>query len=144
MKIKYLSLMILGFGLIGCGQKSEPDLLVVCGGAISDAHINFDFKNNLVTERIFYKPFYLEAVKATGNLEPSKTREYPIEEYTNSFIEYGGGSATSLKISMIFDRASMTKKTETAYYNFDGSLREPIGDLPNPMYITENCTKPVV
>ena len=48
-------------------ENDEADLLVVCGKTISDIHINFDFKNNLVTERVFYKPFYLEALRATSS-----------------------------------------------------------------------------
>ncbi len=135
------------FGLIGCAQNNEPDLLVVCGSDISDGHINFDFKNKMVTERVFYKPFYIEALRATsGNVEPTTTREYPIEEYTNSFIKFGAGSVeTTLKITMTFDRATMTLKTETAYYNYDGSIREAfVEGVPNPMYSSRSCIKPIV
>ena len=149
--MKNLIALLLTIGIVGCAQNNEPDLLIVCGGDvgdISDTHINFDFKNNLVSEKVFYKPFYLEALRMgqSGDVEPTMTREYPIEEYTNSFIEYSAGSAEmSLKITMIFDRARMTLNTETTYYSDDGSIREAfIEGVPNPIYTSKSCIKPVV
>ena len=147
--MKNLIALLLTIGFVGCAQNNEPDLLIVCGGDvgdIGDTHINFDFKNNLVTEKVFYKPFYLEALRmGSGDVDHPITREYPIQEFTDSFIEYdAGGVNKSLKITTIFDRARMTLNTEMTYYNDDGSIQANSMGVPNPIYTSKSCIKPVV
>lgn len=147
MKIKYLTLVILSFGLLSCGQSNESDLLIVCDSSISEDHINFDFKNQTVTEKSFYKPWYLKILKESspaGTWESELTVDYPIDEYTDSYIRYSSETSFS-KLTKTFNRATLSLAEEFAHYNLDGSLREPFGDMDqNPIYTKKNCKKPVV
>jgi hypothetical protein len=150
MKIKYLSLVIVSLGLIGCGQNTESNFTVVCENSIMNNHISFDFKNNNVSIRGFPKQFYLEAIRQTRDWADDNGEqklEYPMVEYTDSFIKFGSESmvmSETIRINNTFDRSTMTRTTTTGWYEKDGTLADKtISGLPNPLTVSEQCIKPV-
>ena len=153
MRIKYLSLVIVSLGLIGCGQKSNPNFTIMCEDDVQELHISFDFGNMGVTELKIPKPIYLDLLRKTA---PERTKnngettlKFPITGYTDSYIKYGRTSfwddERNLIIDNTFNRASMNLAQSNGWYKEDGSLADSAypGDLGNPMTLNYSCEKPI-